>query len=604
VLQLNQNAITRIAAAAFAVLAILLGGGVYYAHSAVTREQDAVERQAEFKQLGITLADASDLLTDEARKYAVTSDPAHLNAYWREIDVTKTRDRVLQRLRALGAKQDEFDLIALAKKNSDALVNTESRSQRLVLEAGRVAEAGMPAAIAGYELSPADTALSPAQKRRTAARIMFDRRYAADKAIIMAPIAKFQTLMNGRAAAAVAEARTATGRAMTLLAILAALVAVGMGAVLWFLRRGARRGLAPVLDRLGMLQQHCLTDLRTGLEAAARGDLTIEIVPKTPPIENIADDELGRTAATVNEIRNSAAASVEAYNAMRLELSQLIGTVAQTSTQLGASSQQMASTSEEAGRAVTEIASAVGDVAQGAERQVRMVESAKVSTDETERATHEARQVSAEGVVAVRQATEAMEAVRDASGSVTTVIRGLAGKSEQIGGIVETITGIAGQTNLLALNAAIEAARAGEQGRGFAVVAEEVRKLAEESQHAAASIASLIEEIQAETQKAVEVVEDGARRTADGAAIVEQAREAFERIGQTVEDVTSRVQQIAGAMTEVAAVAEQSSASTEEVSASTEQTSASTQEIAASAQELARTAEELSGLVGRFKVAA
>src|SRR3712207_7453556 len=51
---------------------------------------------------------------------------------------------------------------------------------------------------------------------------------------------------------------------------------------------------------------------------------------------------------------------------------------------------------------------------------------------------------------------------------------------------------IAEQTNLLALNAAIEAARAGDQGRGFAVVAEEVRKLAEESQRAAASIADLI----------------------------------------------------------------------------------------------------------------
>jgi methyl-accepting chemotaxis protein len=124
----------------------------------------------------------------------------------------------------------------------------------------------------------------------------------------------------------------------------------------------------------------------------------------------------------------------------------------------------------------------------------------------------------------------------------------------------------------------------------------------------------LIGEIQAETARAVDVVEEGARRTDDGVATVEQANSAFAAIRDGIGEVDAQVAEIAAVIQriesaagqmltelgDVASVAESSSASTEQVSASAQETSANTQEIAASAGQLAGQAERLEQLVGQF----
>ena len=317
-----------------------------------------------------------------------------------------------------------------------------------------------------------------------------------------------------------------------------------------------------------------------------------------------------------------------AFVEMRDRVGEVVRAISGTSATLNNSSLQMASTTEEVGRAIGEIAASVGQVASGAEEQVRAVDQVRAMSEEVAMASRnssetaaETAQVAAEarasaevGEQAVAKVDEAMRGVQSSSADVSAAIRQLGEKSTRIGGIVDTITAISEQTNLLALNAAIEAARAGEQGRGFAVVAEEVRKLAEESQQAAASIADLVSEIRSETERAVTVVEHGVRQTDEGAQTVIEAREAFQQIRQNVESMTARIEQIAASseqivdsatrmmenVSSVANVAEESSASTEQVSAATEETSASTQQIASSAQELSATADELQRLISRF----
>jgi methyl-accepting chemotaxis protein len=433
---------------------------------------------------------------------------------------------------------------------------------------------------------------------------------------------------NAKALADTAAKASSGQRTIWIVVILALVLSAAMAYVI---TRSITRPVALLVERLQSVTSNCLASLGRGLEAVARGDLTVGAEPGTEKIGSTARDEIGVASASVDELVDGARDSIAAYETTRANLGEMLGQVSRNAQDVSAASQQVASGSEESGRAMSEITHAVTEVAGGAERQVRMVASASESVqqvaaavDETARSTEEtagaaqqAREVALHGVQAAAQVTEAMGAVRENSHEVTAAMRDLAGKSEEISGIVATITAISEQTNLLALNAAIEAARAGEQGRGFAVVAEEVRKLAEESSQAAGSISGLIGEIQDQTRHAVSVVEGGAKRTDDSVTTVEEARAAFEAIGASVDDMSARIEQIAAAaqqiaagasrmrddVSEIAAVAEESSASTEQVSASTQQTSASSQQIAASAQELARTAEELERLVGQFTLA-
>jgi len=144
----------------------------------------------------------------------------------------------------------------------------------------------------------------------------------------------------------------------------------------------------------------------------------------------------------------------------------------------------------------------------------------------------------------INQAINYMEEIEFSTMQNKNIINNLNLRAEEIGRIIEIITGIAKQTNLLALNAAIESARAGEHGKGFAVVSDEIRQLAEKSSAAAKDISNLISQIQKDTLKAVSSIDQSTATIKSGINLVKNVGESFEKLKKLQETSKQGIEEI------------------------------------------------------------
>src|SRR5467141_3837560 len=149
--------------------------------------------------------------------------------------------------------------------------------------------------------------------------------------------------------------------------------------------------------------------------------------------------------------------------------------------------------------------------------------------------------------------------------------------------------------------ASIEAARAGEAGRGFAVVADEVRKLAEHSRSATKDIAALIKAIQAETNEAVVVMEEGTREVEGGATLADQAGRALDAISSVVRQSAELVQEISLASKQQVRGTEGVAHAMQIISNITRQTSQGTRGTVATVSQLVKLSDQLNEALAQFR---
>ncbi len=221
-----------------------------------------------------------------------------------------------------------------------------------------------------------------------------------------------------------------------------------------------------------------------------------------------------------------------------------------------------------------------------------------------------------EGIGTMEELSKQSEATNDITKYVVENIAALEVKSHSIGQIIQVINEIADQTNLLALNASIEAARAGDAGRGFSVVAEEIKKLAEQSLHAADEINQVIDKIIKQTSDTVTIAKDAEQIVYKQNSIVNNTISTFKNMGDGMKKLTASLSVISenvgnmdsaragtlSAVESISAISQQTLAASEMVEDIVHAQNNSVSALEEAAKTLAENSSELNQAINQFRI--
>src|SRR6202051_371740 len=325
--------------------------------------------------------------------------------------------------------------------------------------------------------------------------------------------------------------------------------------------------------------QRSITDLLTVINQVARGDLSLR--------GKVTNDALGNVADSVNYMLDNFTKVLERVRKAAMEVTACSNNILVAADQMQAGATQQDQEITNTSSAVEELPVSMKQVSNNAEASA---EAARRALDAAE-----------QGNRAVRDTLEGMQRIRSSVQATAKKIKSLGDRSLEISEIINVINDITEQTNLLALNAAIEAARAGDAGRGFGVVADEVRKLAEHSRSATKDIAALIKAIQAETNEAVVVMEEGTKEVESGATLADQAGRALDAISSVVRQSAELVQEISLASKQQVRGTEGVANAMQIISGITRQTTQSARQAAGTVGTLVKLSEQLVDALSQFR---
>jgi len=258
----------------------------------------------------------------------------------------------------------------------------------------------------------------------------------------------------------------------------------------------------------------------------------------------VADASEGKLGVRAKRTEGLLGNVADALNRMLENVSALIGEAKGASSQVQESAGEIAASAQNLADGATSQTQQISQTIIEVQNLAAEAQGVSENSHEAAQAASRTRQAAEDGAKAVLDVVAYMERLQESVQTNARKITRLGERSQEISGIVRSISDISAETDVLAMNASIEAARAGEQGKGFTVVADQVRALADRTRQATVEIEKLVMGIQSETSEAVKQMERANIEVENGTRQVSSAGASLSNIVESSVDSSTLANQI------------------------------------------------------------
>lgn len=251
---MNRGISLRTIHALLVIVALVVSCMMFYSTRQMSKSYEitakASKEHVELRKAALELLDASDFLSEKARRFTVDGNMAFVDEYFREALQLNRRETAILKM-SQGPSNNAIRTLMEAMDSSVMLMRREYYAMRLVVEAKGYTE--YPAVLNSVELSSKDLALSPDEKMRRATEVVLDGEYFKRKDRIRDKIRAVMDDLEVSANETDRASWDAFNREVSIVWIVIALQVTGIFFLVWLT---SRLGIHPVLNAVDRIKSN------------------------------------------------------------------------------------------------------------------------------------------------------------------------------------------------------------------------------------------------------------------------------------------------------------------------------------------------------------